>query len=218
MKVRVIAPIRVGTEELGRRQERYARLAPRGWDLMLEDLPDDPDAPSELASRAQLDASERIGLAVGARTDPDRYDALLPDCVLDPSLLALEKSNDVPVLGITRLSAGFLASLGIRFGVITRNEIIAEEYRAVIERYGLGSLFQGAYVLGLSIEDVADAATWNAAVVGAAQRAQADGVTVLVNGCSAVELVIAEFSVRVIDPTALALRVAGFADDEGLLS
>ncbi|MEW1975458.1 aspartate/glutamate racemase family protein [Microbacterium profundi] len=217
MKVRVITPIRVGAEELNRRQQRYTRLAPQGWDLALEDLPDDPGSPTELTSREQIAASEQVGLAVGSHTDAARYDALLPDCVLDPNLAALHDANEIPVLGITRLSAGFLASLGIRFGVVTRNEIIADEYRAVIERYGLGDSFQGAYVLGLSVEDVANTEIWNAAVMEAAQSAQQDGVTVLVNGCSAVEVVVEQFSVRVIDPTALALRVADFAAGEHFL-
>lgn len=217
MKVRVITPIRVGADELQRRQERYTRLAPEGWDLVIEDLPDGPASPMELASRKQISASEQVGLAVGSGTDAAQYDALLPDCVLDPSSVALQNANEIPVLGITRLSAGFLASLGIRFGVVTRNEIIADEYRTVIERYGLGDSFQGAYVLGLSVEDVASTETWNAAVVEASESAQQDGVTVLVNGCSAVEVVVEQFSVRVIDPTALALRVAEFAANEHLL-
>lgn len=217
MRIRVITPILVGDEELGRRQARYTRLAPQGWELVVEDLPDDPDSPTQLASRENLDASERAGLAAGAGTDVDQYDALLPDCVLDPALAELEASNDIAVLGITRLSAGFLSSLGIRFGVLTRNETIAEEYRAVIERYGLTGSFRGAYVLGLSVEDIADTMKWNAAVVDTAARAQADGVTVLVNGCSAVEVVVEQFSVRVIDPTALALRVAAFGAAEGFL-
>lgn len=218
MKVRVITPIRVGEEELKRRQERYARLAPEEWTLAVEDLPDGPTSPIELASRAQITASEQAGLAAGAGTDSAQYDALLPDCVLDPNLIALGEANEVPVLGITRLSAGFLASLGIRFGVVTRNEVIADEYRMVIERYGLGGSFQGAYVLGLSVEDVANTEIWNGAVMEAAESAQQDGVTVLVNGCSAVEVVVEQFSVRVIDPTALALRVADFAAREYFLS
>ena len=52
----------------------------------------------------------------------------------------------------------------------------------------------------------------------AAESAQQDGVTVLVNGCSAVEVVVEQFSVCVIDPTALALRVADFAAREYFLS
>lgn len=217
MKVRIVTPIRVGAEELARRQERYERLSPEGWNLEIEDLPDDPSSPLQLGSREQITASEMVGLAVGSGTDASRYDALMPDCVLDPSLAELRAVNEIPVLGISQLSAGFLASLGIRFGVVTRNDIIAEEYSAVMERYGLGDLFQGAYVLGLSLEDIADTDTWNAAVVKAAESAQRDGVTVLVNGCSAVEVVVEQFAVRVVDPTALALRVANFAVSEGLL-
>lgn len=217
MKVRVITPIRVGEGEVSRRQERYSRLAPQGWTFAVEDLPDSAEAPTELGSAAQIHASERVGVEVGRGTDAASFDALLSDCVLDPGLSTLQSSNEIPVLGITRLSAGLLSNLGIRFGVVTRNEIIAREYEAVIERYGLGPSFQGSYVLGLSVEDIADASTWNAAVVQAARRARQDGVTVLINGCSAVEVVFDELGIRVIDPTALALRVGELARTEGLI-
>ena len=110
-----------------------------GQTLAVEDLPDGPTSPIELASRAQITASEQAGLAAGAGTDSAQYDALLPDCVLDPNLIALGEANEVPVRH-GRLSAGFLASLGIRFGVVTRNEVIADEYRMVIERYGWAAL------------------------------------------------------------------------------
>lgn len=217
MKVRVITPIRVGNEELARRQERYSRLAPDGWQLIVEDLPDTPDSPRELGSRKDISSSESAGLTAGHGTDASRFDAVMPDCVLDPSLMDLQAGNKVPVLGITRLSAGFLASLGTRFGVVTRNAVIAEEFQAVVEKYGLGAFFEGAYVLDLSVEDIADPVVWNTAVVEVARTAQHDGVTVLINGCSAVEVVFDELGIRVIDPTALALRVASLAHAERLL-
>ena len=82
---------------------------------------------------------------------------------------------------------------------------------AVIERYGLGSFFDDVYVLGLSVDDIANDDLWNEAIERVARVAAQKGTTVLINGCSAVEVTVAGGAVRIVDPTALALQVAGFA-------
>lgn len=215
MKVRAITPIRVGAEELARRQARYDRLAPAGWEVTVEDMPE--GGPVQLGTPEDLASSEEVGVGVGLSTARIDFDAVLPDCVLDPGVLRIQAEADVATLGLTRLSAVFLASLGVRFGVVTRNQVIADEYAATIERYGIGYAFGGAYVLGLSVEDIADTALWNRALLEAAKSAKADGVTVLLNGCSAVEVTVVAAGVTVVDPTALALKVAGLGAAERLL-
>lgn len=218
MRVRSITPITVDAEELGRRQQRYERMLPKGWTLELENIPSTPETPNQLSSPEQIRASERVGVDAGRDTDTARFDALLPDCVLDPGVLELDSVAGVPVLGITRLTAHFLAACGQRFGVITRNEVIGDEYRAVIERYGLEPYFDDVYVLGLSVEDIANDAIWNESIDRVAQVAAANGTTILINGCSAVEVTVAGGSVRIVDPTALAFQVAELATRLGLLS
>lgn len=218
MRIRAITPIRVGQAELRRRQARYDRLSPPGTQIALEDLPDTGSSPTQLASQSDLRSSEKLGVELGSSTDPGTFDALLPDCVLDPGVPTLDELAEVPVLGITRLSAHLLAGLGLRFGVLTRNSTIAEEYRSVISRYGLGSAFAGSYLLGLDVDDISDTGKWNAAVAAAAAAAEDDGVTVLLNGCSAVETRAGATEVRIVDPTALALKVADFASHEGYLN
>lgn len=218
MRIRAITPIRVGQAELSRRQARYDRLSPQGTQITLEDLPDSGSSPTQLASQSDLKTSERLGVELGSSTDPNTFDALLPDCVLDPGVPTLDDLAEVPVLGITRLSAHLLAGLGLRFGVLTRNSTIAEEYRSVIDRYGLDSAFAGSYVLGLDVDDISDTGKWNAAVAEVAAVAEDDGVTVLLNGCSAVETTVDDTAIRIVDPTALALKAAEFAAYEGYLN
>lgn len=215
MRVRAITPILVGGEELGRRQARYDRLAPAGWEIVVEDLPE--GGPVQLGSVADIARSEDAGVEAGLADVGADVDAIMPDCVLDPGILRMETAGDSTVLGITRLSAVFLASLGVRFGVVTRNQVIADEYAATIARYGIGYAFGGAYVLGLSVEDIADTELWNRAILATAESARADGVTVLLNGCSAVEVTVVAAGVAVVDPTALALKVADLGVAEGLL-
>lgn len=217
MKIRAITPMHVGHEEIIRRQHRYERLAPENWQIALEDLPEDVGVPIQLGDQRDLDASERLTIKAGVTTDPALFDAVMPDCVLDPGLAELDARADLPALGITRLGSRFLGALGVRFGVITRNTVIGNEYARVIKGYGLGELFRGVYVLNLSVEDISRDEVWNAAVELAAQKAASDGVTVLFNGCSAVEVTFQDADVRIIDPTALALRVAELGAAQGLL-
>lgn len=217
MRVRAITPIRVSTEEICRRQARYNRLAPSGWQIVLENLPETVSAPTQLATASDLMNSERLGIEIGSETDPSHFDALLPDCVLDPGVESLDAATTVSVLGITRLSANFLASLGISFSVMVRNQAIADEYAAVVARYGLEESFRGSYVLDLDVADISDTEKWNMAVSRVAHSASAGEVSVLFNGCSAVETTVEGTGVTIVDPTALALRIAGVATQSELL-
>lgn len=211
MRIRSMTPIEVSAEELERRQRRYDRMLPEGWTLTLENMPQSDETPDQLGSAEQIRASESIVLRGATDTDRERFDAFLPDCVLDPAVPELDSVAGVPVFGITRASAHVLAACGKRFGVITRNDVIGDEFRAVIDRYGLTPYFDDVYVLGLSVEDIANDELWNASIERVAAEAAARGTTVLINGCSAVEVTVAGGNVRIVDPTALALRVAGFA-------
>jgi hypothetical protein len=129
----------------------------------------------------------------------------------------LDRRSPLPVLGITRLAAGLLASLGRPFAAVTRNEAIGREFAAVIARYGL-SHFAGVEVLGLSVADIADDVVWSAAVADVAAASARAGVTTILNGCSAVELTVTATAVSIVDPTALALELAGLAAARGYLS
>jgi Hydantoin racemase len=218
MRIRSITPIRVDADELERRQQRYERMLPVGWTLDLENIPATVGTPDQLSSPDQIRASERVGVEAGRDTDAARFDALLPDCVLDPGVAELDELAGVPVLGITRLTAHFLAACGQRFGVITRNHVIGDEYRSVIERYGLAKHFDDVYVLGLSVDDIANDEIWNESIERVARTAAKNGTTVLINGCSAVDVTVAGGSVRIVDPTALAFQVAELATRLDLVS
>lgn len=218
MRVKAITPMHVGAEEIERRQRRYDRLAPAGMTITLFDLPASDGTPVALETADDIRASETLVIEAAMETDPAQFDAILPDCVLDPGVPELDRRSPLPVLGITRLAAGLLASLGRRFAAVTRNKAIGEEFEAVIARYGLSSLFTGVEVLGLSVTDIANDAIWNAAVAKAAATVTQSGAATILNGCSAVEVTESTTGVSIVDPTALALSLAGHANARGLLS
>lgn len=204
MRLRAITPIVVPNDELARRQIRYDELCPPGVTLHLDNLAAGPD---RLESEAQVRLSEELVFEEAMRTDANRYDGIFLDCVLDPALERLEIHSPLPVFGITRLVSSYLASMNLQMAAVARNQAIADELADRIAAAGWRERLEGVVVLDLSLEDIADTARWNEAVVEGLATAglQVDAV---INGCSAVEVRSTD-GPAVLDPTALALRLIG---------
>ncbi len=211
-RIRAITPIHVAADELARRADRYRRLAPPGIGVDLEDLGDSAGVPRSLETAEAIRASEDLVIDRLGRTDPSRYDASLPDCVLDPGI-GVGRHYPVPTFGLLQLTAHLLAGLGGTFGAVARNEAISAELARKVTVYGLGNLLAGVATLGLSVADIADDERWATAVAGSV--ADLD-VRTVINGCSAVQVRPA-FGPVILDPTATALRVLGAALDAGVL-
>ncbi len=214
LRIRAITPIEVSPDELARRQARYDALAPDGVRFELLNL---AGAPRQLDSDAACRTSEEMVVAEALRTDPGTYDAVMADCVLDPGLEELERQAPVPALGILKLCSGALAAAGHRFGGVARNQAIADELAARVRAHGHASSFDRVAVLDLSLDDIVDTARWNGVLARAAAEFEGTGTTVLVNGCSAVDVVPRPGShVAVVDPTSFALAVLGLTLARGL--
>lgn len=208
-----VTPIHLPGAEVRRRQERYDRLAPPGLEVVLRDV--GPEAPRSLDTDESVRASERAVASALDATSADgvaSWDAVFPDCVLDPAVPD-GTGDDVaaapgpPVHGLLKLSAGFLAARGERFGAVVRNEAIGAELTRRLAAYGLEAHSAGVEVLDLPFDAIADTATWNAALGEAVTRLAERGATAVINGCSAVDVEPADLAARIVDPTALALRL-----------
>jgi Asp/Glu/hydantoin racemase len=211
LRLRAITPIHVDDAELERRQARYTALAPASVHVHLDNLPANSEVPRQLDTADAIAASDALVVEASRRTDPAEFDAVLPDCVLDPGLDRLrEEGFPLPVIGITELAATAAAAVGGRLAAVARNTAIADELERRIWQYGLGSRFAGVHVLGLSFADIADDARWNAALDAAAKHFAGSGVTAILNGCSAVEVRVGT-GVPVFDPTRAALTLLGAA-------
>jgi Asp/Glu/hydantoin racemase len=206
VRIFAVTPIHVSAEELARRQARYDDLSPAGLSVHLQDV--GPDAPRALDTEQQVrDSDELVTAALeGAADDAD---ALMPDCVLDPGVARLSGRLDRPVFGLLRTSLAWGAITGRPIGAVTRNEAIAAELRRQVEGYGMAGSFTGVEVLGLDVDAIHDAGRWAASLHEVVQRMGRAGAGDLLNGCSAVDLPeeAARWPVRVVDPTALALRL-----------
>ena len=201
MRILAITPIRVTEEELVRRQARYDRLCPPGVEVHLDNLAA-PDAPRALDTADDVAASERLVGEQLAGADPTQYDALLPDCVLDP-VVGTGADLPLPLHGITRLSAHHLVGLGARLGAVARNRAIADELDRKLATYGLPTSGPTA-VMDLSFDAIADDAVWAAA---AAETVAGLDVDMVLNACSAVDVSAPTTGPRLVDPTRLALRL-----------
>ena len=211
LRLRAITPIHVDDAELERRRARYTALAPASVQVHLDNLSANSEVPRQLDTADAIAASDALVVEAARRTDPAEFDAVLPDCVLDPGLDRLRNEGfPLPVIGITELAATAAVAVGGRLAAVARNAAIADELERRIRQYGLGSRFAGVHVLGLSFADIADDARWNAALDDAAKHFAGSGVTAILNGCSAVEVRVGT-GVPVFDPTRAALTLLGAA-------
>lgn len=206
MRIYGVTPIHVSPDELARRQARYDALCPRGLRVELHNV----GAQAPRALDTEQDVRDSEALVIEALTAaPEGFDALMPDCVLDPGVEQLARALPVPVLGLLRISLGWSVLTGRTSSAVARNRAIADEIAARVEAYGWSSSFLGVEVLDLDVHAIADTDRWAQAMGDAVHRLEKTGAWSVVNGCSAVELP-AEApaaSARVVDPTALALRL-----------
>lgn len=209
LRVRAITPIHVSDDELARRAARYRRLAPPGVQIDLVDL--SPDAPVQLSTREEIATSDELMRKAIAAIDPEQVDVVLPDCVLDPGVDSGPRpdAQGPAVVGILQLSAGHLATLGVPFGAVTRNEAIGEELERRLVDYGLQTNSVGRRVLDLDLDAIADDARWNDALRSALDALGGEGAQAVLNGCSAVDVERVDHGAIPVDPTALAVQLLG---------
>lgn len=203
MRLLAWTPIVVGQDELARRQARYDRLSPAQVQVVLRDLAEfAPAAPSALETADDVRVSEEILVAACRASDAEGFDALLPDCVLDPGIDAA--GLELPMLGLSHLTASFLAAQGASIGALARNRAIADELDRRLTAYGVRR--EPTLVMDLSVDDITDEENWHRAVMAHAGGLACDFA---INACSAVELGAPATDTVVVDPTALSMRLLG---------
>jgi allantoin racemase len=213
VRIYAVTPIHVEGEELARRQARYDALSPPGVEVALYDI--GPNAPRALNTDAQVRESEAL-VTAALRGAPAGFDALLPDCVLDPGVAELAGTMPVPVFGLLRLSLGWAVQTGRRSAAVARNKAIAGEIVARAAVYGWTGHLLGVEVLDLDVHAIADGSRWAGTLEAAVGTLAAGGAGSVINGCSAVDLPAGvHLPARVIDPTALALRLIGAGETGG---
>lgn len=215
LRVMAIAPLRLTDAELARRRRRYYLLGGHSVRIDLANL--DIGAPERLETGDDIAMSDEAVREVIRRTDPARYDCILPDCVLDPGVADAPRTG-IPVFGILRLASGHLASLGLTFAAVTRNKAIGTELRRLLTGYGLAHSIEAVHAMDADFALISDDAAWAEALGPITLALSQRGTRTLVNGCSAVDLPKDQINgVTVVDPTKLAIRLLAVAHEQHVI-
>ena len=203
MKLIAITPIHVTDAELARRQERYQRIAPAGVTIELRNL-EAPAAPTALDQESDVRKSDSGIAQTITELNEDGFDFVMPDCVLDPGF---RPAANRQVVGMLETVVSHLAEQGERIGAVTRNESIGAELVRRVGEYGHADKFVGLEVLNLSFDAINDEELWHEALAKAVDVLAEKGATVVINGCSAVNVNQAQIKLPVVDPAELALKL-----------
>jgi len=200
MRVISITPVHVTEAEFNRRQERYDRISPEGLKVTLVNFIQLD--PKELENSEDVVASD-LGLFADISSINRRdYDFLMPDCVLDPGF---RKGGDEFVVGMLESVMSDLVNSGHQIGAVTRNDAIGAELVRRIDEYGYSANFVGNEVINLGFDAISNEDLWHSSLETAVEKLAAKGATIVINGCSAVNLIESRLALEVVDPAEMAL-------------
>jgi allantoin racemase len=157
------------------------------------------------------------------KANREGYDAIMLACFSDPGLEAAKEISEIPVVGIEEATLHVAAMLGAKFSVLTpRKERIPSKKEHVHMR-GMEHFLASVRSLDLSVaETESDPKKTKRRVFEVAQKAaDEDGAEVIILGCAGMAGYAPEIErklrVKVLDPTAVALKIAEAMVDLGLV-
>lgn len=157
------------------------------------------------------------------KANQEGYDAVILACFSDPGLEAAKEISQIPVIGIEESSLHMAAMLGAKFSVMTpRKQRIPSKTEHVHMR-GLEHFLASVRSLDLSVAETdADPEKTKRRVFEVAKKAvEEDGAEVIILGCAGMAGYAPEIekklNVKVVDPSAVALKVAEAMVDLGLV-
>lgn len=153
-RVKIIPPIRVTDRDLQRRQRRYQARAAPDTQIAVCDL---PDGPAMLYTPDDLAHCDVAVLREGRATTPEEADAILVDCIFDPSVEALRTETGLPVFGPLRTTLPLVSLVSSRFAVIAALECHCDPLVELIQRYGYSESLVAVRSLGESYPATAEA-------------------------------------------------------------
>lgn len=155
------------------------------------------------------------------KANQEGYHAVVIACFSDPGLEAAKEISRIPVIGIEESSLHVAAMLGARFSVITpRNQRIPSK-REHVHMRGLDYFLASVRSLDLSVAETdSEPEKTKARVMEVAKQAVEDGAEVIILGCAGMAGYAPEIeswlNIKVIDPSAVALKIAEAFVDLGL--
>ena len=156
------------------------------------------------------------------KANQEGYDAVILACFSDPGLEAAKEVSEIPVIGIEESTLHMAAMLGARFSIMTPRKQRIPVREEHVHMRGMDHFLASVRSLDLSVAETdADPKKTKKRVLEVAKAAVVeDGAEVIILGCAGMagygpELE-SKLGVKVLDPTAVAMKVAEAMVDLGL--
>ncbi len=155
------------------------------------------------------------------KANREGYDAVILACFSDPGLEAAKEISEIPVIGIEESSLHMAAMLGSKFTVVTPRKQRIPSKREHVHMRGMSHFLASVRSLDLSVAETdADPERTKKRVLEVSRQAVEDGAEVIILGCAGMAgyapEIESKLNIKVIDPSAVALKVAEAMVDLGL--
>ena len=155
------------------------------------------------------------------KANAEGYDAVILACFSDPGLEAAKEISEIPVIGIEESSLHMAAMLGAKFTVVTPRRQRISSKREHVHMRGMSHFLASVRSLDLSVAETdADPETTKKRVLEVSRQAVEDGAEVIILGCAGMAgyapEIESKLKIKVLDPSAVALKVAEAMADLGL--
>jgi len=155
------------------------------------------------------------------KANREGYDAVILACFSDPGLEAAKEISEIPVIGIEESSLHMAAMLGSKFTVVTPRKQRIPSKREHVHMRGMSHFLASVRSLDLSVAETdADPERTKKRVLEVSRQAVEDGAEVIILGCAGMAgyapEIESKLKIKVIDPSAVALKVTEAMADLGL--
>lgn len=157
------------------------------------------------------------------KANREGYDAVILACFSDPGLEAAREISEIPIIGIEESTFHIAAMLGAKFSILTPRKERIPSRRQHVHMKGLDYFLASVRSLDLSVAETdANPKRTKKRVLEVAQKAvEEDGAEVIILGCAGMAGYAPEIekklNVKVLDPTAVALKIAEAMVDLGVV-
>lgn len=181
MRIKVVAPTLKDKSQRQQIECAYRSCVSKGSDLDLVEA----GGPIHFENRKDLIESERCILEKAKNARKEGYDAVMPDCVMDPAVDAIRDRTGLLTLGPLFTSLHVAALIGPRTAILVRNEFILKMLRAKINTYGIPNAVTGRS-LNLSYDEFDNEECLRDAIIRQGEVVKKHGASSLILGCTTI--------------------------------
>jgi allantoin racemase len=210
MKIYVIIPIlpHKGLEELTNKEFKAA--ARPDTEIFVKSI---RKGPASIESKYDEEIAAPWILEEIVNAEKQGYDAVIIDCMGDPSLHAAREIATIPVIGPCEASMAIASTISHKFSVVTVLTNIVRLFDEMVKVYGFGSKFVSTRSVEVPVLDLEkERKKVEEALVSESRKAMEEGADTIILGCTGMvgmaKALQAKLGVPVIDPAVASLKMA----------